>query len=114
MGDLTATVFIRAGTDYHVFDDPGSDGNRVVGLTFSGLTIQVAGGWDRGRDAEIVAATGSLIDHLEQLRTLAAARVAAQARADLPDGVLFFGTVGQFLDGLTDQAPGELMEAWGK
>jgi hypothetical protein len=117
MSDLSATAFIRTGTVYHPFDWVGTSG-RVVGIEFDGLTIQVGGGWDGGRDATIVAATGALIDQLDKLRTAAAERIALdgidELVANLSDGVVFVGTVGEFLDGITDQAPGELMEAFGK
>jgi hypothetical protein len=91
-----------------------SNGTRWVAISEGpggeGLTLFLPDG-----DAEIIATTGVLIDALETLRRGAMERLAEAVKADVPDGVVFAGTVGQFLDHLeADWTESDRAAAWGR
>lgn len=78
------------------------DTGRIVEIGIGRVRLMVG-----GSDETRIAALGRLIAAAEELRDAATIR---QAKATLPDGVEFVGTVGAFLDGW---APGEVTEAFG-
>ena len=115
---------------------PDHAGKLGIDLVSGGLRLAFSYGY--AWSADIHAAIARLRDALDQLDIDVDAAMERQAAArpertrgeqvvdeerelgafdaglPLPDGVEFAGTVGQFLDAITDQAPGELVEAWDK
>ena len=67
-------------TPVEFFDRPHPEtGGRVVGVRIGGATTVQFSDWDDG-DAEILAATGALIDALMEIRKGAQARIAEDAQ----------------------------------
>ena len=64
-----------------VFDRPGRDGRRVVGVELDDTLTVLVQGWDG--DAAIVAAAGMMADAYGQIRDAAAQRIRDAAAPDI-------------------------------
>ena len=95
--DVLATDPIRIDDRQHP-----SVQTRIVNLAIGNVTFMIG----QDDDLERIAVLDKIVAAAQQLRDNAATRVAERdAAAALPDGLLFVGTVGEFLDGIEASCP---------